>query len=239
MMKNTEWGSVAYLQHSRYGSMDDIVMNNHNERCTGYSTVIFPSCGSSDTSLSCNPFGNTEDITKPWNTEVGYLASTTGNISGIYDMSGGAYEYVMGVMTDKEGKPISGKNNLKNSGFNGPFSCPTCDGQNTLSLTTGVNFPSSKYYDLYVYGEEDEIYNRRILGDATGEMGPYNYIQYEHNRRQASSWYADEAWFLDTWGPWLIRGGAYLSGLDSGIFAFNHHAGAAENTFAFRLVLGF
>jgi hypothetical protein len=238
MMKNTEWGSVAYLQHSKYGSMNNISMNN-NLYHTGFSSISIPTCGSSDVLLTCNPFGDTEDITRPYNTEVGYLASTTGNISGIYDMSGGVYEYVMAVMVDKEGHPVSGKNSTKNSGFNGPFSCPTCDNDKSglTVLTTGVNFPDTKYYDLYDYGEEDEIYNRRILGDATGEMGPFNYIMYEHARRQAGSWYQDEAWFLDTWGSWAIRGGAYLSGLDAGIFAFNHHAGDAESAFTFRVVL--
>ncbi|MEG1142957.1 MAG: hypothetical protein RSE41_11055, partial [Clostridia bacterium] len=34
--------------------------------------------------------------TTAYNTAGGYLASTTGNISGIYDMSGGAWEYVAG-----------------------------------------------------------------------------------------------------------------------------------------------
>ena len=31
------------------------------------------------------------------------LASTTGNITGIYDMSGGAYDYVMGNVSSASG----------------------------------------------------------------------------------------------------------------------------------------
>ena len=45
-----------------------------------------------------------EDHINRYNSEKGYLASTTGNITGIYDMSGGAWEYVMGNYgTEKDG----------------------------------------------------------------------------------------------------------------------------------------
>ena len=48
------------------------------------------------TSIEGNKNGTTADVTLPYNTSIGYTASTTGNITGIYDMSGGAWEYVMG-----------------------------------------------------------------------------------------------------------------------------------------------
>ena len=43
-------------------------------------------------------YGSTADVTQPYNTEVGYKASTTGNISGVYDMSGGSNEFVAGYL---------------------------------------------------------------------------------------------------------------------------------------------
>lgn len=91
------------------------------------------------------------------------LASTTGNISGIYDMSGGTWEYVMGVMVDEEGNPMSGRNSLYNSGFNGTFGCPTCDSNTSglTELTGGYDFPDSKYYDTYAYATTDEQYQRK------------------------------------------------------------------------------
>ena len=37
--------------------------------------------------------------------------------------------------------------------------------------TTGISFPEeSKYYDVY---PNSNNYNKRILGDATGELGPF------------------------------------------------------------------
>ena len=47
--------------------------------------------------------------TKSYNSEVGYLASTTKNITGVYDMSGGAYEYVIEVMLISNGQLCIGK----------------------------------------------------------------------------------------------------------------------------------
>ena len=70
MMKNIEWGAVTYLKQSNYGlGITDIEINMGNT-ITG---------GGSGTSYKTN---------------IGQ--STSGNITGIYDMSGGAWEYVMG-----------------------------------------------------------------------------------------------------------------------------------------------
>ena len=82
MMKNIEWGAVAYLKQSIYGLGEiDIGINNNSS----YKTGCGATSGSSRSSV-CNAY----------NTTNGMLASTTGNITGVYDMSGGAYEYVMG-----------------------------------------------------------------------------------------------------------------------------------------------
>ena len=87
MSKNNEWGAVAYLTQSIYGrctsstSCTEVGINNKSF-ITGYGAPA-----GSDTSASNGTY----------NTSLGKDASTTGTIYGIYDMSGGAYEYVMGV----------------------------------------------------------------------------------------------------------------------------------------------
>ena len=240
MMKNTEWGAVAYLSHSKYGSMSGVRINNNSNYVTGYASVKEPTCGYTGTNEECNRYGNTEDITKPWNTSIGYLASTTGNISGIYDMSGGAWEYMMAVMTDKNGKPISGRNSIYNSGFNGPFGCPTCDNDTSglTELTTGLDFPMDlKYYDVYSYATNDETYTRRILGDATGEMGPFAPVIYGSQNRQIGSWYAADSNFIHYGDPWFRRGGDFPNGLGSSLFGFSRELGRMHNSDSFRVVL--
>ena len=45
MMKNTEWGAVAYLQHSAYGSGASVRINNNSDYITGYAANNEPTCG--------------------------------------------------------------------------------------------------------------------------------------------------------------------------------------------------
>ena len=73
MTKNVEWGAVAYLAHSKYGlNGEEIGINTNSNYLTGS--------------------GN--DGSSAYNTNVGKNSSTTKNVYGIYDMSGGAHEYV-------------------------------------------------------------------------------------------------------------------------------------------------
>ena len=82
LMKNSEWGAVAYLAWSKYGrNGTEITINNSSSYITGNAGNTIDASSASGT-------------TNAWNTSKGMLASTTGNASGIYDMSGGAYEYV-------------------------------------------------------------------------------------------------------------------------------------------------
>ena len=88
MSKNNEWGAVAYLTHSIYGRCisstlcTEVGINNNSNHITGYGAPA----GSAKTVAN-----GTHDTT------LGKDASTTGTIYGIYDMSGGMEETVMGV----------------------------------------------------------------------------------------------------------------------------------------------
>ena len=118
MIKNSEWAAVSYLSQSKYGKIGnndysgvnkEIYQNKSNSFITGCSWGN-PSRGTS-ADYGCQ---YTYDV------EVnGTGASTTGTIYGIYDMSGGAWEYVMANYNDLVG----------NSGF--------------------TSMPESKYYDKY------------------------------------------------------------------------------------------
>ena len=231
MMKNSEWGSVAYLQHSKYGSQMSVRINNNSNFITGYSSVNEPTCGYTNDNRDCNKYGTTEDVTKAYNTETGYLASTTRNISGIYDMSGGAWEYVMGIVTNQSGQPLSGRNATYHSGFTGSF------GEGG-GLETGYSWPEEKYYDKYEYGTSYSEFTRGHLGDATVEMGPFKSIIYASNlTRQIGSWYANHTYSVDITSPWVVRGGPYYYGSESGMFAFGNTYGSAQANYGFRVVL--
>ena len=82
MIKNTEWGAVAYLSRSIYGNEEEIWNNSNNSYLTGYA---------GGTVNASNEDTNSEYT---YSTNTGVKASTTGNIYGVYDMSGCTYEYV-------------------------------------------------------------------------------------------------------------------------------------------------
>ena len=135
MMKNMEWGAVAYLSSSVYG------------RYTNASTCIESGCeawanSNEDYTTGCagsNVNAYSTSTCNAWNTATGVNASTTGNIYGIYDMSGGAYEYVIGNYKDT----------IDRAGFS--------------------SMPQAKYYDKYTGIDSNDDFAKYHLGDATKE----------------------------------------------------------------------
>ena len=203
---------------------------------TGCAANNEPTCGYTGTNEECNRYCNDGTCNSIYPNSL--LASTTGNISGIYDMAG-LQSYVMGVMLDQNNKPVSGYNSKYNSGFNGTFGCPTCDGDTSglKELTNGYEWPEEKYYDKYLYSQNNADFNHRILGDATGEMGPLQTINYLGVASTISSWYGDlMAQYFYYLFPISVRGYAPDGGSTSGIFAFQGNYGSPTNV-TFRIIL--
>jgi prepilin-type N-terminal cleavage/methylation domain-containing protein len=209
MMKNTEWGAVAYLSHSIYGINKEININNSSGMITGSSALP-----STNQQTFPGDYGSDSSYYSAYNTEIGYLASTTGNISGVYDMSGGAWEYMAAYMSGQMGS----------SGF---------------QETTIANY-NSKYFDVYNAESTNASYSYRILGDATGEMGPfYYYSESDGLKRRHNSWYADYSIFVNSNYPWFFQGGLYDYGALAGPFGFEIFTGVENSNATFRLVLAF
>ncbi|MFR3920005.1 MAG: type II secretion system protein [Clostridia bacterium] len=103
MMKNTEWGAVAYLSRSQYGKNSAVYNNpywNDNDyNGTKYYSPITGLCGK--TQNYTTKTYNDPNVYK-YNTTEGKNASTTGNVYGVYDMVGGAWEYVAAVLSTKK-----------------------------------------------------------------------------------------------------------------------------------------
>lgn len=72
MIKNSEWNALVLLSESKYGNKE-ILPNN--------------------TFISGMAYYNQKDFN--YNLEYGMKASTTGNVTGVYDLVGGKREYVM------------------------------------------------------------------------------------------------------------------------------------------------
>ena len=243
MMKNTEWGAIVYLQQSKYGSQNEVRINNNSNYITGYSANNEPTCGYTGKNEPCNIQCNDDSCNSLYNTSIGYLASTTENIYGIYDMNGGAYEVLMTVLhsEDKSGY-IIGINNIANSGFNGLLGCPNCwvrADKNITSITNGINLPDVKYFDVYNYVEKISNFSNRILGDATSELGPFaeNGVMLANNQiRQISSWNSSSynVYYGD---QFFARGFAFQWGTDAGILTYGATHGESREQASYRIVL--
>ena len=193
MMKNTEWGAVTYLYHSKYGrctdgTCEEITITNCNTYTTG---IGADEVSERESSATC-----TTDKNK-YNGESGVKASTTGNVYGVYDMSGGSFENTMSNMV-----------NSSNQFYTGSAS--------NWSTTT---YPLAKYYDSYTYGGNTTTYARGRLGDATVEMSL--------SSDSRTTWYSDYADFPGSSYSWFKRGGFYNDGTIAGAFGFAYDNGSA------------
>ena len=113
MMKNSEWGAVAYLTESKYGrNGTEITINNNG---TTYYTG-----GGSGTAYINNA-----------------NQSSTGNIYGIYDLSGNAYEYVAGYYN---GGSLSNGNSFAD-GTSNRYST----GYNTMTVNNAYKYGDATY----------------------------------------------------------------------------------------------
>lgn len=133
LMKNSEWGAVAYLAASGYGKIPTI---NTSGR---------------DGSYDDNGTTKYHAYTAGENTSGGYKTntsqSTTGTVNGVYDMNGGAWEYVAAYW---------------DSGYSG------------LSTYGSTEyFPSNKLNSTYTaYWDKYEVYvNPENSNDIDGSVG--------------------------------------------------------------------
>ena len=177
-------------------SCTEVGINNNSSFITGYGA----------------PAGSSSSVTNgAYNTDLGKDASTTGNIYGIYDMSGGAFEYVMGAYADSSNIPISGKDASENSGFNGTL----YSGGN---YSNGVNLPDNKYFNIYSYS--------------------YGNGYQIHALTETKGWYSDNYELVNATVPWFLRGNsANSTGTLAGIFATGAHSGIATSGISSRLTL--
>ena len=218
MMKNMEWGAVAYLSSSIYGRYNNsttcissgcaIWRNNVN---TGTGTTTGTQWGpsitgctgsssSTDTLYSMSACANGYD----WSA-LGQNASTTGNQDGIYDMSGGSWEAVMGNMVDGSGNFYPSSSNLTK--------------------------PEVKYFDSYTYSASNYLdHSRGKLGDATKET-------LKTFGNDTGGWYGNLTYFPSASYSWFNRGGGYNEKNNAGIFFFYRRTGEAYTSDSFRLII--
>ena len=231
LMKNSEWGAIAYLTHSQYGrNGNEIGMNTYGPETKEGETTYYNEVtgyGSSGTGRTTE-----ENIAEDnrYNGKYGMNASTTGNLYGVYDISGGCWEYtsvLYSKYTNNNGNSLYAKT------ANGKYSSSVADSQ--------IPSNSSKYVTIYpidttVEGNDGSIHFHYAkwkdrYGDAIYETSNGN--------GNTKSWFNNNA-DPDTdaiEGPFSVRGGYFWIGAGAGAFAFGDGHGYATYSCSYRIVL--
>jgi hypothetical protein len=195
LMKSTEWGALAYLSKSTYGQeANEIYINNNQNSITGCA-------GNSASAVGYNGCQNTYD------TAIGQKASTTGTIYGIYDMSGGSWEYIAAYV-----------NNANSS----------------LGQGSSITSAASQYKDAYAVGTTDDQVNDYT--SAINQKGDAIY-ETSNSYTGNNSWFNDFSSMPSASYPWFIRGCTFNHDFRAGVFVFAGSMGTVAGYTSFRPVL--
>ena len=252
LMKNSEWGAVAYLSQSKYG-VNQIEVTNNNISLNNGGAIRTNIAGKSGvesvyaitgcTTASTNEgekittiahinttTGNTAmDGIYTWNQVSGTKASSSGTIYGIYDLSGGLWEKVTGYIAN-------GNKRLKTYGASFVYDR---DNMKTISSKYTMVYPFDNHTDnteieengtnLKMASENNWKVNTKIYGDAireTSAQGTGN-----------TSWNEDYSIFTGLQYPFFFYGGAFLNNTGNGLFSFTRGNGSNKYNDGFRVIL--
>ena len=231
MLKNSEWGAITYLAHSKYGAgintsytRDTNVNKNgaylasgsedaDGDQSTYSPTGCGPASAGSTSSYNTNAVLDVENIEsdlacgsaqKAYNGNIGVLSSTTNNgdsdtgqgIYGVYGLSGGVGEYVMGNRATS---------NIQSGGS-----------------TSYMKIPAQPpYVDLYVAapngpfgtkpswssGSSEYLYNYDVCTFETcGGTATYETTTVQSVSSDYRSWGGAYSSFVGSGSPWFYRG---------------------------------
>ena len=223
LIKNSEWGAVAYLGQSQYGLYNkNIRINNVN--MGDNSKFVYAMTGYAAKEEDAASTTNTDAIA--WNQTGGELASTTGTIYGIYDMSGGTWE--------RSASLVNNCNSRLNE-FGSSLMYSLKDGK------------SSEYVTVY---ETDTSVDNTGVSWTDGNLLKTNEANYKKNTKYGdaiketstagtgnTSWNGDYSYFAGLHGPFFIRGGDFWDRSGAGLFSFGYSGGYSNYAYGFRSVL--
>jgi len=204
MTRYTEWSAISYLSNSIYGLCTDATT------CTEIALNILDEYVDSEDYEDDNSY-----LTGGGDYKTNVAQSTTGNIYGIYDMNGGAAEYVMGYLDEAE-------NLYTHSGFT------------DSTITT-----SHKYSDIFESSDNTD-YTYASLSNVNGTTsmnGIFKELMTEDTYEGCTTWYGDAADSVGSGIPWFGVGAYWVIGSISGAFASSYNYGIASPGFGFRVVL--
>ena len=163
---------------------------------------------------------------------IGQLASTTNNVYGIYDMSGGAHEYVMGNLTGYDDQSESSSTNYTRSPIKPPYvdlykESLGFDSTGSDDTNPAWSYPTGAYY-----------YNNDVC--TWGTCGGHALHETKLHQSVSSykqSWGGDYSYFVYSGNRWFHRGGSAIVGSYAGLFYSGSNNGSTYIAYGFRSVL--
>ena len=176
--------------------------------------------------------GNTPTTTGSmyaWNQKGGITASSTGNMTGIYDLSGGVWERTAAYVANEH-------ENLQKYGESVAY---TGNVLKTASTKYTMVYPHDSSVDNSTKDDTEEnlnaannanyAKNTKIYGDAIRETSTAGI--------GTSSWKQNKSYFFGLYGPCMARGGTFFDGSYAGRFYFHRDAGDSHFYDGFRPVV--
>ena len=242
LMKNSEWGAVAYLAQSKYGNdnnepyINNITLNSGSAKrtetagktgvnsvyaVTGVTTETTNTEPSVQTLGNLTTTGNTANNgVYTWDQIEGQKSSSTLNMYGVFDLSGGVWERMAGYVANGYDQLRAYGSSLTDSGKRTESTkYVTVYPHDTAETSTDIDTKSRANYNV----------NKYIFGDAIRETST--------SGTGATSWKGDYSYFPALDGPFSERGGTLWSGSNAGLFCFARGSGNSSYSSGFRPVL--
>ena len=229
MLKNSEWGAITYLAHSKYGAgiNTDLYRESNVQRNSAYPSSSADADGTSSqygitgcgpakanetsspstypdgTPLSADviesPTACSQDLTRAYNGSLGVLSSTTNTIYGVYDLSGGTSEYVMGNKTTSDTQSGGSTSYMKT-----PAQPPYVD---LYKSSSGFDTKPS-----WSSGSSEYYYNYDVCTFETcGGTATYETTTVQSVSISDQSWGGASSSFVYSSNPWFNRGGVSVN----------------------------
>ncbi|MEG0873527.1 MAG: hypothetical protein RSG48_06230, partial [Clostridia bacterium] len=251
MMKNSEWGAVAYLAASKYGTIPKV--NDVGKYAT------WKNGESTTTSAYCDVIAGTDNFVSK------KMTSTTANVYGVYDMNGGSWEYTAAYLDNNN--ILGSGNGLQNAAAkykdvyavsdeekNNQIEDTVLNDRSTITQDAlwekGNTYNSVRKrltkasYDLMKTKKGDGIYetiedgNYSYYGSNSASTPSNSWIKNKDDTVLISSnWDDDYSLLLHSLLPCFFRGGSFAYGSPAGVFNIHAFSGIAYSLSGFRPVL--
>ena len=225
MLKNSEWGAITYLTQSQYGRNGTEM--NINNYCTMFQVEPYKDAVTGIYAEGIDDWP-IDRLGNAWYTSKGQLGSSTGNMTGIYDLNGCVSERVAGYITNESYSLVV------NPGISNWIK--------TTKNENGYLTESSKYYTIYPFDASTDKWKDNWNKYSSLKSSTYGYgdamleITTTVGEDSNNTWLDTASVYMESFAPFIDRGGNFTGGPYAGSFAYGKDNGYNEEVHGFRVV---